>query len=484
MRFVLLIFLFVQVVRGTDWAPVYQWPAPEAHQAAAADAKFFYAITSRAVAKYDRTTGKRVALSTGAARHLNSGFFWKGKLLCAHSNYPFKPERSEIMVLDVDTMKLSTFKAFGNAGGSLVWVLRKDDHWWCNFAHYGASNAKTFLAKYDDQWREVARWTYPKKVISQLGPYSLSGGIWRGDELWVTGHDDPVAFRLALPKQGGVLQYLGQHTVPFAGQGLANDPVTGGLIGIHRAQRQVIVAGRKGATVRLRVLCYNIHHAAGVDRKLDVPRIARVIQSVQPDLVALQEVDRNTTRTSKVDQAAELARLTRMNHVFGANIAFQGGQFGNAILSRFPITEHRNHLLPNVDAGEQRGVLAATIHVSKDRSLRLLATHFDHRRPDAERLASAKFVNQLTAKQPEMPMIFAGDLNDVPTSRTLQEIGRTWIRTNARIMPTIPVGQPARQIDYIFVRPKTSWTLVETRVLAEALASDHRAIFAIIELRE
>ena len=105
MRFVFLIFLFVQVVRGTDWAPVRQWPAPEAHQAAAADQRFFYAITSRAVAKYDRTTSKRVALSTGAARHLNSGFFWKGKLLCAHSNYPFKPERSEIMVLDVDTMK-------------------------------------------------------------------------------------------------------------------------------------------------------------------------------------------------------------------------------------------------------------------------------------------------------------------------------------------------------------------------------------------
>jgi endonuclease/exonuclease/phosphatase family metal-dependent hydrolase len=484
MRLGCCLLMFVQIMLGAEWTSVSQWPAPEAHQAAAADQRFFYAITSRAVAKYDRASGKRVAVSTGAARHLNSGFFWEGRLLCAHSNYPFKPERSEIMALDVDTMKLSIFKAFGNADGSLVWVLRKDDHWWCNFAHYGPSNAKTFLAKYDDQWREVARWTYPNKVISQLGRYSLSGGIWRGDELWVTGHDDPVVFRLAVPKKGGELHYLGQQGVPFTGQGFSNDPVTGRLIGIHRAKRQVVFAERKAAPVRLRVLCYNIHHAAGVDGRLDVPRIARVIQSVKPDLVALQEVDRNTTRTGKVDQAAELARLTRMNHVFGANIAFQGGQYGNAILSRYPITEHRNHLLPNVDAGEQRGVLAATIHMPKDRSLSLLATHFDHRRPDAERLASAKFVNQLTTKQPEMPAIFAGDLNDVPASRTLQEIGRTWTRTNARIMPTIPVGQPARQIDYIFVRPKARWTLVETRVLAEAVASDHRAIFAIIELRE
>ena len=86
---------------GAEWKAARKMPAPEAHQAAAADKDFVYAITSRAVAKYDRKTGKRVATSQGEAKHLNSGFFWKGKLLCAHSNYPFKPERSEIKALDV-----------------------------------------------------------------------------------------------------------------------------------------------------------------------------------------------------------------------------------------------------------------------------------------------------------------------------------------------------------------------------------------------
>ena len=144
---------------ASDFHATRRMPAPEAHQAAAVEGKFVYAITSRAVAKYDRATGKRLAVSTGAAKHLNSGFFWKGKLLCAHSNYPLKPERNEIKVLDTDSMKLTTFKDFGNAGGSLVWALRKDGHWWCNFAHYGADNAKTFLVKYDEKWREAARWT-------------------------------------------------------------------------------------------------------------------------------------------------------------------------------------------------------------------------------------------------------------------------------------------------------------------------------------
>ena len=84
---------------------------------------------------------------------------------------------------------------------------------------------------------------------------------------------------------------------------------------------------------RVRVLCYNIHHGEGVDRKLDLERIARVIRSVSPEVVALQEVDRNTQRTGRVDQPAELARLTKMKVVFEKNIDFQGGQYGNALLS-------------------------------------------------------------------------------------------------------------------------------------------------------
>lgn len=100
-------------------------PAPEANQAAAADEHFVYAIDSAVVAKYDRATGKRLAVSTGNATHLNSGFFWEGKLYCAHSNYPRKPERSEIMVMNPETMLLKPFKEFGDSRGSLTWIVRE-----------------------------------------------------------------------------------------------------------------------------------------------------------------------------------------------------------------------------------------------------------------------------------------------------------------------------------------------------------------------
>jgi len=75
-----------------------------------------------------------------------------------------------------------------------------------------------------------------------------------------------------------------------------------------------------GDPVRLRVISYNIHHGEGVDTRLDLPRIAKVLLSEQPDLVALQEVDERAARTGSVSQPAELARLTAMHVAFGGNI--------------------------------------------------------------------------------------------------------------------------------------------------------------------
>src|SRR5688572_13910110 len=193
---------------GTRWRQATTLPAAEANQAAAADEKVVYAIDNARVAKYDRKTGERVAVSSGKAHHLNSGFLFEGRLYCAHSNYPKTPESSQVMVLDPETMRLSVFKDFGNYGGSLTWVLRRDGHWWCNFARYGKNNAQTFLVKFDPDWREAGRWTYPPELVRQLGNYSLSGGVWRDGHLLVTGHDEPALYRLRFPAKGAVLELV------------------------------------------------------------------------------------------------------------------------------------------------------------------------------------------------------------------------------------------------------------------------------------
>ena len=234
---------------------------------------------------------------------------------------------------------------------------------------------------------------------------------------------------------------------------------------------------------RIRVLCYNIHHGEGIDRKLDLKRIAKVIQSVKPDVVALQECDSKTKRTGQVDQPAELARLTGMKVVFGPNLKFQGGRYGNAVLSKWPIVKHKNTHLPSHNNGEQRGVLVCEV---KPKSLKtpilFLCTHLDHRRPDGERVASAKAINKLIAKRSDSPAILAGDLNATRDSKTLKTLADQWTIANAKELPTIPVAKPSKQIDFILFRPVKRWKTVEVRVLKEAIASDHRAIFAVLEL--
>lgn len=237
-----LVWQSASLALSAEWRMTREVAAPEAIQAAAADEKFLYAINNTQVAKYDRVTGERVAISHGPAKHLNSGYFWQGRLYCAHSNYPAQPEQSEIKVLDVESMQLTTHKDFGDYGGSLTWCIRHEGEWWCNFAKYGERNGETFLVRFNDRWQELARFTLPRELVAQLGRYSLSGGVWRGEQLLVTGHDDPVLFQLRLPTSGNVLQLVGRESAPFTGQGIAAEPVSGGLIGIHRAKRLIVLA--------------------------------------------------------------------------------------------------------------------------------------------------------------------------------------------------------------------------------------------------
>jgi hypothetical protein len=237
----------LQAADRAGWKLERTLAAAEAHQAAAADADFVYAISSTQITRYDRQSGERLAVSSGEAQHLNSGFIWEGKLYAAHSNFPRLPEKSEIKVLDLKTMQLTTYKDFGNFGGSLTWAVRHEGHWWCNFARYAADNAATFLVKFDDQWQDQARWTYPPEVIRELGRMSVSGGVWRDGSLLVTDHDHPVVYELKLPQEGGVLTFVGKHPAPFTGQGIALDPKTGGLVGINRAKRQIIFATQPAA---------------------------------------------------------------------------------------------------------------------------------------------------------------------------------------------------------------------------------------------
>src|SRR6266536_4019562 len=124
------------------------------------------------------------------------------------------------------------------------------------------------------------------------------------------------------------------------------------------------------------VITYNIHVGVGMDKKLDLPRIARVINDQHADLVGLQEVDRGVERTQRIDEIAELAKLTRMDYAFAFNLKYQGGQYGVAILSKFPIMATDHRLFKNTREAERRGFIRAEVQ-AHGQTLNFVTTHLD-----------------------------------------------------------------------------------------------------------
>ena len=241
---------------------------------------------------------------------------------------------------------------------------------------------------------------------------------------------------------------------------------------------------------QLRVLCYNVHWALGTDGKYDVARLAKVINDTKPDLVALQEVDVGVRRSGQVHEGRELAKLTGLAARFGPTQHYQGGLFGNAVLSRFPILDVEIHPLPYTESTPEkttypRGAIAVTVKGPNEKPLRFISTHFQHNVAE-DRLAEAKAVNSLFANEDsKTPTILAGDMNAVPDAAPITELLKRWSNAiDKQATPTAPATKPRSRIDYIFYRSASNFRLIESKVIPESIASDHRPVFAILELRE
>lgn len=239
-------------------------------------------------------------------------------------------------------------------------------------------------------------------------------------------------------------------------------------------------------TGQLRVLCYNIHYGQGTDGKYDIPRLAEVIRSVRPDLVALQEVDVGVRRSGRIHEAQRLAELTGMDVRYGPTQHYEGGLFGNAVLTRLPILDVAIHPLPYTDSTAERttyprGAVAVTVKSPSGRPLRFVSTHFQHNVAE-DRLAEAKEINRLFAADGDtVPTILAGDMNAVPDSAPVRELlGRWSVVINDPPAPTAPSVKPRSRIDYVFFRPAAAFEVLESRVVPETVASDHRPVFAIL----
>ena len=234
------------------------------------------------------------------------------------------------------------------------------------------------------------------------------------------------------------------------------------------------------AVATLRVLTYNIHHGEGVDGKLDLVRLAGVITSSRADVVALQEVDQKTTRTGGVDQAAEIARLTGLHVAYGRAMDFQGGAYGQALLSRWPLADFAVHPLPNPAKVEPRIAISATVRPPGQPAFRFVGTHLDATRDDTARWQQAARLIELFGFD-AIPTIIAGDLNARPETRIMQALLQPFTDASAvDPAPTSPAQNPKARIDFVLLRPATTWRILSSTVIPEGVASDHRPL--LVEL--
>lgn len=241
-----------------------------------------------------------------------------------------------------------------------------------------------------------------------------------------------------------------------------------------------LVAGVEARNVSsdgvLRVMTWNIHHGAGVDGRLDLDRIAGVIRGARVDLVALQEVDRGVARTDRRDLPGELAALTGMTAVFSNNFSFQGGEYGNAILSQLPVLAWTNRHYAMLRGGEQRGLLEAVVEWRGCR-LRFQSTHLDYRPDDTERLAHVGEIRALAAVEGKEPFLIAGDFNALPDSRTVVALrtflSDAWVEAGDGPGATFSSSAPVRRIDYCFYKAGRGIRPESARVLVGTEASDH-----------
>jgi endonuclease/exonuclease/phosphatase family metal-dependent hydrolase len=240
----------------------------------------------------------------------------------------------------------------------------------------------------------------------------------------------------------------------------------------------------------LRILCYNIHYGQGNDGVYDLERLAAVIKAVDPDLVALQEVDVMVRRSGQVHQAEELGKLTGLDVYYGPTQHFEGGLFGNAVLTKLPVSRVWIQPLPYTEATPElttypRGFVAVTVKAPGAGEVRFVSTHFQHN-VEEDRVAEAEAVNRYLATENEkIPTILAGDINAVPDSEPMKVLLSKWTNAiDAEAAPTVPSKDPKSRIDYIFYRQGDPFEVVETKVIPEAMASDHRPVFAVLKVKE
>lgn len=240
----------------------------------------------------------------------------------------------------------------------------------------------------------------------------------------------------------------------------------------------------------VRILVFNIHAGKDAAGKDNLQSVAALARDVEADLVLLQEVDRGTRRSGKVDQVRALGEATRFATAFGRSLDYDGGQYGIAALSRAGFEAHFTESLPvtpvQARAGGSYEPRAALVVVARTPigNLTALNTHLDASRDDSYRLQEVAHVLALIerSRRSRLPIVAAGDFNAEPGSEVHKRLLATglrdaWMECGAGDGLTYPADKPVKRIDYLFLSGSlrcSTARVIDTRI------SDHRPLLVAV----
>lgn len=250
----------------------------------------------------------------------------------------------------------------------------------------------------------------------------------------------------------------------------------------------------------------NFNIAGGLRKhKVNLDLVAKAIKSMNADIVTLEEVDQGTLRSDNTDQAKIIAEKTGMYYTFGKATEMQGGNYGNAILSKYPIEKTKVFPLPSGDY-EQRALMLSKINIPGfDSPIYVFNTHFDWHEEDDVRMSQARFINSIIFDDldldDEFPnlatgiMLLAGDFNSVKSDRVVKELQKYWnlVYQDNVDTRTWPAGNPGLDLDHIFTSRNQVWRIGKITIpnngeewngIKWPLVSDHIPVIATLELVE
>lgn len=248
------------------------------------------------------------------------------------------------------------------------------------------------------------------------------------------------------------------------------------LINLKPSQAQI------DSTRLVRVLSFNILHGATTKGDFNLEVLAKLIIDANPDFVALQEVDNKVNRSHKYDLVTELGWRTKMSPIFGRAMYYDGGGYGEGVLSKYSFLKTTNIALPFLQNQEPRAALEVICELPTKDTIAFVGTHLAHEGEEGRILQAHKINEALSNNQ--YPTILAGDLNAIPGSKPIDILEEMWTSSYDKENPefTFPSNNPSKKFDYIMFYPKNRWKVISTEVIKDTYASDHCAYLVTLML--